>query len=82
MFKSVKALLCILLLVGLFAVLIMCESDAHKIAKSKELIKQHAKIAAAQKMPWPQIKRIIRCMGPAHSLHVWAGCHCWNVIRV
>ena len=49
MFKSANALLCVLLLVGLVAVLLMCESDAHKITKSKKLIKQHAQSAAAQK---------------------------------
>ncbi|WP_417385621.1 hypothetical protein [Gimesia sp.] len=49
MIKSVKVLLCTLLLVGLFAILIMCESDAQKVTKSKELIQQHAQTALDQK---------------------------------
>ena len=49
MIKLVKVLLCTLLLVGLFAILIMCESDAQKVSKSKELIQQHAQTALDQK---------------------------------
>jgi len=49
MFKTVKTLLGVLLFGGLVSVLLMCESDAYKITKSKKLIKQHATTAAAQK---------------------------------